>query len=85
MVDIENRKVVVTGNFDQEKLMKKMKKMIHKIKDRESKIAAEKKKETSMHIQPNRDMHVQPNSEDENEIAKYMMFSDENPNACCIS
>lgn len=34
MVDIENQKVVITGNFDKEKLLKKLKRKMHKrIKD----------------------------------------------------
>lgn len=30
-------------------------------------------------------MYIQQNRDDEKERARYMIFSDDNPNACCIS
>lgn len=99
MVDIENQKVVVTGNFDEEKLLKKLKKKMNKrIKDVEkenkdeepetilkkdegAKIATENYEESEM----DRNIYIQQNRDDEKEMARWMMFSDENPNACCLS
>lgn len=36
-------------------------------------------------IEMDRGVYMYPNSDEEKEMAKYMMFSDENPNACSIS
>ncbi|XP_019088051.1 PREDICTED: heavy metal-associated isoprenylated plant protein 3-like [Camelina sativa] len=57
VVDVESQKVVVTGSFDQEKMLKKLKKKMDKKKDEESKIAAGEKEEADM----SRDMHVKLN------------------------
>ncbi|CAL9225098.1 unnamed protein product [Arabidopsis halleri] len=89
VVDIENQKIVITSDFDEEKLLeklkKKMRKRINKVekkrKDEEAKIVIEKDEEIEM----DKGVYMYPNSDDEKEMAKYMMFSDENPNACSIS
>ncbi|EOA18331.1 hypothetical protein CARUB_v10006850mg [Capsella rubella] len=72
-VDIVNQKIVITGDFDKEKLLKKLKKRMRK---RIQKM--EKKKRDEEHL---RGVYINPSTADE----RYMMFSDENPNACCIS
>ncbi|KAG7543149.1 Heavy metal-associated domain HMA [Arabidopsis thaliana x Arabidopsis arenosa] len=89
VVDVENQKIVITGDFDEEKLLEKLKKKMRKriIKveknrnDEEAKIVIENDEEIEM----DRGVYMYPNSDDEKEMAKYMMFSDENPNACSIS
>lgn len=85
MVDIENKKVVVTGNFDQEKLSRKLNTKLHKkIKDVENK---RKNKEAEMVLKKDEESKIieEMDSDEEKEMAKYMLFSDANPNACSIS
>ncbi|KAL1209314.1 Heavy metal-associated isoprenylated plant protein 17 [Cardamine amara subsp. amara] len=92
VADVENKKVVVVGNFDKEELLRKLNKKIkmhQKImkaekerKDREEcKIAAEIREE----IDKDRNIYLQPNTDYEKEMAKYYMLSDENPKGYSIS
>ncbi|XP_019087721.1 PREDICTED: heavy metal-associated isoprenylated plant protein 22-like [Camelina sativa] len=85
-VDIENQKVIITGDFDKEKLLnklkKKMRKRINKMEQKKKDKEPIKKDEK---VEMDRDIYINPSSADEKEMSRYMMFSDENPNACSIS
>ncbi|XP_019089469.1 PREDICTED: uncharacterized protein LOC104733719 [Camelina sativa] len=85
-VDIENQKVVITGDFDKEKLLKKLKK---KMRKRINKMEQKKKDKEPIKedekFEMDRGIYINPSSVDEKEMSRYMMFSDENPNACSIS
>lgn len=85
--DTENQKVAVSGSFDLEKLLKKLKKVtggkgVEVVKEEEKdpepeivEVVKEKDEET--------EMVFEPNSDEQKEKEKYMLFSDENPNAKC--
>ncbi|CAF2020409.1 hypothetical protein Bca4012_079703 [Brassica carinata] len=99
--DTENQKVAVSGSFDLEKLLKKLKKVtggkgvevvkeeekdpepeiveVVKEKDEETEVVQEVK--TEENARP--EMVFEPNSDEQKEKEKYMLFSDENPNAKC--
>ncbi|CAN7013077.1 hypothetical protein IGI04_012310 [Brassica rapa subsp. trilocularis] len=100
--DTENQKVAVSGSFDLEKLLKKLKKVtggkgvevvkeeekdipepeiveIVKEKDGETEVVQEVK--TEENARP--EVVFEPNSDEQKEKEKYMLFSDENPNAKC--
>ncbi|KAG7649907.1 Heavy metal-associated domain superfamily [Arabidopsis thaliana x Arabidopsis arenosa] len=100
VVDLENKKVVVIGNFDKDELSRKLKKKMHqKIKKAEKerqewesemmlREAEEEKKLAEIYeeIDKDRNVSLNPITDYEKEMAKhYYMFSDENPNACSIS
>lgn len=99
-MDLENKKVVVIGNFDKDELSIKLnKKMQQKIKKAERerqewesemmlKEAEEEKRVAEIYeeIDKDRNVYLNPITDYEKEMAKhYNMFSDENPNACSIS
>ncbi|CAN7118592.1 unnamed protein product [Brassica rapa subsp. narinosa] len=99
--DTENQKVAVSGSFDLEKLLKKLKKVtggkgvevvkeeekdpepeiveVVKEKDEETEVVQEVK--TEENARP--EVVFEPNSDEQKEKEKYMLFSDENPNAKC--
>ncbi|CAH8256590.1 unnamed protein product [Arabidopsis lyrata] len=100
VMDLENKKVVVIGNFDKDELSRKLnKKMQQKIKKAEKerqewesemmlKEAEEEKRVAEIYeeIDKDRNVYLNPITDYEKEMAKhYNMFSDENPNACSIS
>lgn len=103
--DTENQ-IAVSGSFNLEKLLKKLKKVTGKdveiVKEEEkdpepeiTEIVKEKDEETEEDSQPEVVQEVEteedaqpevvfePNSDEQKELEKYMMFSDENPNAKC--
>ncbi|XP_010435270.2 PREDICTED: uncharacterized protein LOC104719119 [Camelina sativa] len=86
VVDIENQKVIVTGDFDKEKLLKKLKKKMSK---RINKMEQNKKDKEPIQkdekIEMDSGIYINPSSDDEKEMSRYMMLSDANPNACSIS
>ncbi|XP_010468147.1 PREDICTED: heavy metal-associated isoprenylated plant protein 22-like, partial [Camelina sativa] len=85
-VDIENQKVVITGDFDKEQLLKTLKKKLSKsINKMEQKKKDKEPIKKDEKIEIDRDIYINPSSVDEKEMSRYMMFSDENPNACSIS
>lgn len=99
-MDLENKKVVVIGNFDKDELSRKLnKKMQQKIKKAEKerqewesemmlKEAEEEKRVAGIYeeIDKDRNVYLNPITDYEKEMAKhYNMFSDENPNGCSIS
>ncbi|KAG7620309.1 Heavy metal-associated domain HMA [Arabidopsis suecica] len=85
-VDVENKKVVITGDFDEEKLWKELE---EKMRKRIVKMGKEKKDDEPItkdeENEIDRGVYMNPSSDDEKEMARWMMFSDENPNACSIS
>ncbi|KAG2263334.1 hypothetical protein Bca4012_014433 [Brassica carinata] len=106
--DTENQKIAVSGSFNLEKLLKKLKKVtgedveiveeekkdpepeiveIVKEKDDETKVVQEVETEVVQEVETKEDAQpevvFEPNSDEQKEIEKYMMFSDENPNAKC--
>ncbi|KAL9286661.1 Heavy metal-associated isoprenylated plant protein 18 [Arabidopsis thaliana] len=85
-VDVENKKVVITGDFDEEKLWKELE---EKMRKRIVKMEKEKKDDEPItkdeENEIDRGVYMNPSSDDEKEMARWMMFSDENPNACSIS
>ncbi|KAG7588401.1 Heavy metal-associated domain HMA [Arabidopsis suecica] len=100
VMDLENKKVVVIGNFDNDELSIKLKKkMQQKIKKAERerqewesemmlKEAEEEKRVAEIYeeIDKDRNVYLNPITDYEKEMAKhYNMFSDENPNGCSIS
>ncbi|CAA0300643.1 unnamed protein product [Arabidopsis thaliana] len=100
VVHLENKKVVVIGNFDKDELSRKLNKKMHqKIKKAEKerqewesemmlREAEEEKRLADIYeeIDKDRNVSLNPITDYEKEMAKhYYMFSDENPNACSIS
>ncbi|XP_010435271.1 PREDICTED: uncharacterized protein LOC104719120 [Camelina sativa] len=74
------------GDFDKEKLLKKLKKKMRKrLEKMEQKEKDKQPIKKDEEIEMDRDIYINPSSDDEKEMARYMMFSDENPNACSIS
>lgn len=85
-MDIANQKVVVTGDFDEDKLLKKIKKKMRKrMKKMEKKKQEEETLKKYEESNMNSSIYMNPSSDEEKEMARYMMFSDDNPNACSIS
>ncbi|KAG2263335.1 hypothetical protein Bca52824_070414 [Brassica carinata] len=80
--DTENQKIAVSGSFNLEKLLKKLK----KVTGEDVEIVEEEKKDPEpeiVEIDAQPEVVFEPNSDEQKEIEKYMMFSDENPNAKC--
>ncbi|KAH0865185.1 hypothetical protein HID58_082396 [Brassica napus] len=69
VVDIQNKRIVVTGDFDQKKLFEKLQKKRRKIIKKDHEL-----------IEKYRSIHARVRSGDEKEMAKFDMSNEENPN-----
>ncbi|XP_019085467.1 PREDICTED: uncharacterized protein LOC109126396 [Camelina sativa] len=80
VTDTKNQKIVVTGSFNEEKLLKKLKKVT--CEDVEIVVKSEKKGDDIVPEEAAK--AIEPNSDERKELEKFlMMYSDENPNAKC--
>lgn len=68
-MDIQNKRIVVTGDFDQKKLFEKLQKKRRKIIKKDHEL-----------IEKYRSIHARVRSGDEKEMAKFDMSNEENPN-----
>ncbi|KAG5386255.1 hypothetical protein IGI04_037725, partial [Brassica rapa subsp. trilocularis] len=69
VVDIQNKRIVVTGDFDQKKLFEELQKKRRKIIKKDHEL-----------IEKYRRIHARVRSGDEKEMAKFDMSNEENPN-----
>ncbi|VVB01031.1 unnamed protein product [Arabis nemorensis] len=91
VTDLENEKILVTGSFNQEKLLKKLvlkvKKEVEIVKKEERNVEPEivERAEESEIVEEEARTEVvaEPNSHEIKDIEKIMLFSDANPNAKC--
>ncbi|EOA18046.1 hypothetical protein CARUB_v10006492mg [Capsella rubella] len=78
-------KIVVTGSFNQDKLLKKLIKVTGKdveIVEKDEEVE-KKSDETVAEKTEEPEKVIEPNSDERKQMDKFMMFSDENPNAKC--
>lgn len=92
VTDFENQKILVTGSFNQEKLLKKLvikvKKEVEIVKKEERNVEPEivgktGESEIVAEEEAKTEIVVEPNSDEIKDIDKIMLFSDANPNAKC--
>ncbi|KAL1220574.1 Heavy metal-associated isoprenylated plant protein 17 [Cardamine amara subsp. amara] len=89
VTDAENQKIVVTGSFNQEKLVKKLFKLTgneveivtEEEKNAESEMLLEQEKELETVVEI--EEHVSEEDAKVEEIEKHMKFTEENPKAKC--
>ncbi|WZZ17723.1 hypothetical protein YC2023_110812 [Brassica napus] len=73
VVDIQNKRIVVTGDFDQKKLFEELQKKRRKIIKKDHEL-----------IEKYRRIHARVRSGDEKEMAKFDMSNEENPNGALL-